>query len=392
MKWNQLAAIQIGGAICLPVLLIGFELGRLLPKMEALLAILIGNLVITLLALPIARLAATKCLTTSDSMELVFGKMGAKVTALLLLSCLLVWFSIQTQLIVTECTQFLHLQVHVGVWYLLVMLVAGITFLTTYKGIQAIGKVASYAVPVLCFTLVASLISHAHTQQTGFQLESPPFSLLSGIVMVIGCAIFAVIDLPTYFREAKNPQEAQKATIASFLVGLTLVEATGVILSQPGKTLLESLALSSSIFWSLWLVFFIFVAGWTTNVANLYSSIQAAKTLLERREGNLVPLTVGALGLLFCALPTLGDLPAIMDLFATTIIALGSLLFTVSLGVPLRQGEAKIALFFGMLLGFIEWFFNYSVSGVGMVDILFTTPLVALFINLFSHSAQEQIA
>lgn len=385
MKWKELAKIQIGGAICLPVLLVGFELGRLLSKGEALLAIFIGNLFLTLLAIPIANFSAKSRLTTSESMELIFGSIGSKITAVLLSSCLLVWFSIQTQLIVDECAAFIDIELSSMAWYLLITAVAGLTFMTTYRGIQAIGRLATYATPILCLTL-----GLAFCLSEGSPPPTTSFSIYSGIVMIIGTAIFAVIDLPTYFREATNVSESSKGAVASFLIGLTLVEGVGAMLSHPAKSLLESLSISSNILWSIWLLLFIFIAGWTTNVANLYSGAQAMRTLCTSMSKNGVLILTGSIGLFFCFLPTLGDIPIILDLFASTIIALGSVLLITCLGMPLSHLQARIALLIGTSLGVYEWMLQSSISGIAMLDVLCITSFAALTMSITFTSQMEQ--
>src|ERR1700722_3806733 len=96
-NWRQLASVQVGGAICLPLLLVGYELAKQGHPLNMLFSILWGNLLLFALALIAGCMSTKRNLTTVEHASFYFGPKGITFFALTLASSMLGWFAIQTQ-------------------------------------------------------------------------------------------------------------------------------------------------------------------------------------------------------------------------------------------------------------------------------------------------------
>ena len=86
LTWFELASLEIGGAICLPVIMVGHAVAKQYGMSSALAAILIGNGLLLILALISVHLSAISKKRTAENAVIYFGEMGGKgfASALLL--------------------------------------------------------------------------------------------------------------------------------------------------------------------------------------------------------------------------------------------------------------------------------------------------------------------
>jgi cytosine permease len=87
MKQNflQLLAIQVGSAICLPVIMVGQMLALNYGTMSALIVIMLGNLFLLLLALPISVLASRVKKPALEIAGEYFGRKGEILFSIILI-------------------------------------------------------------------------------------------------------------------------------------------------------------------------------------------------------------------------------------------------------------------------------------------------------------------
>ena len=148
----------------------------------------------------------------------------------------------------------------------------------------------------------------------------PPSAPLSmaGLSLVISCSIAAVIDLPTFFREARSPRDAKIAASALFLISLPLVECAGVFIPTLNP-------------------FFLLLAGFTANNANMYSAAVSLETLvpLPLRHRLLLICLIGTLLALF---PLLENLEVYINTIGIIISSMGGVL----IGYLLKKTQGSL--------------------------------------------------
>lgn len=96
-NWKQLASVQVGGAICLPLLLVGYELAKGGNLKNQLFSVFIGNALLFTFALVAGFMSANRKLTTVEHASIYFGEKAKKFFALTMSFSMLGWFAIQTQ-------------------------------------------------------------------------------------------------------------------------------------------------------------------------------------------------------------------------------------------------------------------------------------------------------
>jgi purine-cytosine permease-like protein len=107
-SWLQLTSIQVGGSICLPVMMVGHVLSKNYGLYTALIAIMLGNLVLLTLGLAAASIGAKARKSTVEQAAFYFGDQGSAFFALLMICCMLGWFAIQLDLMHESARAFWH--------------------------------------------------------------------------------------------------------------------------------------------------------------------------------------------------------------------------------------------------------------------------------------------
>lgn len=271
----KLIAIQIGGAICLPILMVGQYLEENFGLGGALSAIIIGNLLLYGFGLIACELSLSSKISTGEHAQKYFGPLGMKGFSLALLISMIGWFSIQ-------------LKAMTDLFGVSPLVLGGLITLTTLNGMRALEKISLFLVPLMAYFLIAPF----------FHLPShPPISSLNvkGLSLVIAASSIAVLDMPTFFRFAKSKRSARIATTVLFTLLLPLVEAIGAYLSAvfPGDDLIFMLGGGVGV--SL----FILAAGWTTNNMNLYSAsinLQNLFKTLPEKSAIILCASMGIVG------------------------------------------------------------------------------------------------
>jgi len=391
-NWIEITAIQLGGAICLPVILVGFQLGRDLGIGMGLGCLFVANLFLFLLSLVGAHLASSGERSTLETVELFFGKKGKSFFALLMIGSLLVWFAIQAQMASSD----LYLVVQqLGIGANRELLCFGVTLLMVIIplfGFEAIAKVADFTVPFMLAAICFSALFHMVQGQT---MEVCPSAALTtmNFCLVVAANICAVCDMPTFFRHAKNLVHAQKAAVATFLIGIPAVEAIGLCIGSfsQGKGFLEALCPSGDSVFRACFALFIFLAAFTNNNGNFYS----AKVSLDGFEG----LNPKARKPILATLALLCSSAPIFEHFTSVVCFFG--LFWVSMGVVIlsaylmeryrgKSQAAKvhcwIAFLAGLFCGLICSFFREEMA---MMCGLFVTTV--LFFVLEKIAAVKEV-
>lgn len=223
--WKALSAIQIGGAICLPVLLVGYELCKRVGIVSAALAICIGNLILFIMAYSTSKMSYEEKKTTAENAKSYFGRNGTKIFALLLAVSLSFWFAIQSQVMSQDLVQVFGISTSSS---LIPMAISLVIVIFAISGVKGIERVATLAVPLMFITMLLALVIGV------VKSEKLPPLVWNGvdpvaISLVLATCILAVVDLPTFFRHAKCSSSAVKASFIVFVVATPLIELLGAL-------------------------------------------------------------------------------------------------------------------------------------------------------------------
>lgn len=323
-NWWQLSTIQIGGVICLPVIMIGQALSQKYGFHSAIAAVVVGNAVLLLLGLIAARMSHEKRKTTIETAADFFDARGTKFFAVSMAFSLICWFAIQLNMMSLGVLDLLSMESHRGIWVIFLNTALGalITFVALY-GIKGFQYLSNISLPLLLFTLGYAFFTH----EPKAAAVRHPFSL-GGTSLVIALAIAMVTDLPTYYRHTKEKKDGMVSIFIIFAIVLPLLEVLGIYLAHGNDTgsILDTLKRGEGSLWNAWIALFLILAGWTTNNINLYSASISLQTLIKGSKERQMTILVGALGTFLSYFDLLAHLELTLDIIGVFIAGMGAVM------------------------------------------------------------------
>ncbi len=365
--WPKLASVQIGGAICLPVILMGYELASLYGGASALVSIAIGNILLAGLAIVSSSMIWKNKKSTSDNAGLYFGTIGKNSIAVLLACTMCGWFAVQTQILAKEVSSSFEVR-HDAVLITLSTLFAALLLC----GFRGIAKLANIVVPLTSFTLIAATLWAFSHRDGSYQFDFRGAIDAGAISLVMALAIGVLLDMPTFFREAATKRDCLIGALVVFLVGIPAIEASGVLLYAWGakSSLIDALGAPEVFFWDSWIILFLLLACSATNTANLYSAAMGIQSLTPKWSSKKVFMVTAAIALITAQIDFISHLAEILGCMGV-LLASGFGVILMSF-IQKRESPAwqKIAACIGgAAVGLLSTFFHYSLpSGVAVLD------------------------
>jgi len=218
-SWLTLSALQLSGAMSLPVMLVGFYLGQHYSLYASILAIMLGNLILLSLALFYQKSIYQKKWATIEFAQALFGKNGSTISAMGLMMSLVGWSAIQINLITTVLGGSLLIPP------LLVALIYGLSRNDLKR--FATANYVILAMVIGCLSYFLLTMSHPKILQPVMQAESFRLGLL--LVLTTGCG--ALFDLPTFYRHAATRKDLILSLMLVFMFILPLIEIVGIYVS-----------------------------------------------------------------------------------------------------------------------------------------------------------------
>ena len=352
--WFQLTLVQAGGAICLPIFVIGNLLGEKYGFHSAIIAIALGNFILFGLGALAAYASGRDRKSTASYAVEIFGFIGKGFFSLAMSLAMMGWFAIQLNLMGEGILSVLPFSVPL----IVVNLVLGLLItLVSFKGIKGLNDLSNLSMPILLLTIGYGIYS---VRETPPMENNQPLSL-GGISLVLAAAIGAVVDLPTFFREARTSRDGIIASCLLFLFVIPCLEGIGVYLSfhSEGGSLLKVLtSAGNSPIWSLWVAFFLVLAGWTTNQANLYSASVSLESLFPSLNAFFRLAFLGLFGTLLSLINIEENLSIVLEGIGVVLSSMGAVLSLHYLFAKKISSQMNCIIFIGGMIvgivGFIE--------------------------------------
>lgn len=397
-NWGQLSAIQIGGVICMPVLMIGQTMIQHYGFVSSVVAVLIGNAILFLLGLISVRMAVGNRKTTMQNAVEYFGAEGVNFFSLAMVLMLIGWFAIQLNMMTLGVMDLFSLDpASTTISNALNISLGVIITLVALYGVRGITILANLSLPLLIATIAYATYTADSIPPEATSLEKFPLTY-EGVSLVIAMAIGCIIDLPTYYRHAKSVKHAYISVAIVFGVCLPLLEIIGVYLasSNPDGTFLDIFKRSNSTLWNFWTASFLILAGWTTNNVNLYSGVVCLEMLIKKCPGYLLILGFGVLSTGLSCLNLLTHLDVVLEIIGISIGSMGGLIFTRYLisqvrGLHVTEQDHSLHLIawsIGIAVGFISWM-GYSFTGISVLDATFAASLATILVLTKRYSYEK---
>ncbi|CCB87584.1 MULTISPECIES: purine-cytosine permease family protein [Parachlamydia] len=395
-NWWKLSSIQIGGVVCLPMIMIGQTLNQQYGFASAICGILLGNAILLLMALVITHMACENRKTTMENAIEYFGKKGVSFFALTMSLSTLVWFSVQLKVMSLSLLDILHIHSEGPFIECIANTLLGllITFVVFY-GIRAMEIISNISMPLLLLTLgYAWYTADSDTTQTNHL----PLTF-AAISAIMGMAIVYVIDLPTFMRHARSSKDGMTSIFIMFILAMPILESIGVYLAA-GKTgnIIEVLKRYNGPLWNLWVSLFLILAGWTTNNMNLYSGATSARSIFPNlnHSFNITILIFGVLGTLLANFDLLQHLSLILEGMGIVVTSMGTVIITRYLmmrisGQPITSRDYPwhfAAWFLGTVAGILSMN-GIAITAVSTIDSAIAAHL-GTFLILLSGKQHEK--
>lgn len=389
-SWWQLLSIQAGGAICLPVMMAGHLVCQKYGWLAALLGVGLGNAFLLIIGYLFASLSTYRPQSTVQHAIGYFGNQGGRLFASLMIIAMLGWFSIQLNVMSLCVEQFLN-TLGVTVPSLFLNVGIGIVLgLFMCLGMKAMKWMSYFSSPLLGITLLYALFS----TQGSFPTSDPlTISWARGLSLIIGANIAAVIDLPTFFRHAHSAKDARICILLLYGLVVPFIEIAGIYLSATtgGNSILEVLQTGHGTLWIMWISCFVFLSGWVTNNANLYSAIASSYSLPGKFTPFMRTLALGVIGIVAACFNPLGNIEEVLDLLGVTVGGMGAvilasyLLERSNLEYKKNPWISILSWTIGVFIGISSSVFHWNISGVPVLDAFMASLLIQLILNVYQR-------
>lgn len=373
LNWKQLASIEVGGAICLPVIMVGHKLCAAYGWPSAILGILLGNALLLLMACATVFMSAEHRLSTPENAKKYFGENGAKLFALLLLMAKTCWFALQLNMMVLSIQEIFQISAMLPITIGLGICILAVAM----HGLKALSALSSISMPILVITMAAAMYL---ADQRG---EAMDFDRLSfgSISIAIGAAITAVIDMPTYFRHVKSTKDGLTAVLILFAVAIPIIEGVGVYLAyhNPAETVVATLMKPNTFLWNLWILFFMLLAGWTTNNTNLYSAAVCLGAICKNIKEKACLAIIAICGTCLALAQVLDHFGLFLQMLGIFVGSMGAVILT----NYISQATPKIAVSLsawglGVAFGLMNLFQMLSLTPIAVLDAYLIATLLTL--------------
>jgi len=363
---------------------------------KAIIATVVGSLILSLMAVPAAVVGVRTRLSSYMIVEHTFGAVGAKFINFALGLFLLGWYAVTAELF--GRTLFLaagELGLSDVPEAAFTVMSSLLVIITTIYGFKAIDRLALIAVPFLlsALAIVVALSLREVTFADLLVVEGGGMDLPTAISAVVGAAIVGVVLMPDLTRYGRTVGDCLVASFFGMGVGTALAYLLGMIPVLVWNELEPMTYMFLMGFGSIALVVLVF-ATWTTNVINLYSTALAARASIPLGNYKSVVVVGGVLGTtaalvgiassLIEFLITLGLLvPPIAGVYLSNFFILRRTDFSAG-SLENRPAFKVNALIAGVGTGVIStWmYFNaYSVTSIGALDSLFMSIIFYLILE-----------
>jgi len=372
-NWWKLSSIQIGGVVCLPVIMIGQTISQTYGFASAVLGILIGNAILLFMGLIIAKMSCQNRKTTMENAVEYFGEKGVAFFALALSISSLVWFSVQLKVMTLSMLDLLSIQSTPILEGLCNLVLGMLITLVVYFGIKAMEILSNISMPLLLLTLAYAW----YTTDKHIPSSTQPVTL-GAVSTIIAMAIAYVIDLPTFLRHAQSTKHGIVSILVIFVFTIPVLEIIGVYLAS-GQTgnILDVLKGNKGYVWTLWVTLFLIMAGWTTNNMNLYSGAVSMCSFLKKMSLGTATLIFGGLGTILANFELLKNLESFLAGIGIVIASMGAVVITRYLIVQISGKQITpmdypwhfLAWIIGVSIGLISYTFPlYSLTSITTID------------------------
>jgi cytosine permease len=318
--WFSVCVQRFGQLSCLSQFMLGAALGFGMTFTDAILAVVLGAVILELVGIFTGIIGQREGLSTSVIARWTgFGRWGSGLIGIVVALSLTGWFGVQTAV----SAESLKTIIPVGpVWVWSLLFGLAVTAIVVY-GFGSMAWVAYVTVPAFVVLAGYLVIAELSEYDVDALMSSPPpgpvLSLGAGATLVAGGFIVGMVTTPDMTRFNRSARDVVKQTLLGVTLGELLMCMAGVLLAHALRTdsVVDIVTSSSGFVGTL-----IIISGTLKiNDWNLYSSTLGIVNALQTSFGlvvnrRLVTIVVGIAGSVLAAL-------GILDHFISFLTVLG---------------------------------------------------------------------
>jgi len=286
-------------AFSLPTFITGLEVATVVTPRQAIIALLSGALLLTLIASITGSIGARTRLSSYMLVRVAFGDRGAALVNLAFALSLLGWFGVNIDLFSGAVLRLLDemFGLYADPW--LVEIGAGtVMTVTTIYGFRAINLLSLLLVPVLMVVTVLLISTSLGVQSFADVIAIQVRARLTtgdAISSVVGGVIVGAVILPDITRFIRHWHGAIYTSVLSYLiVGSVVMGAGGLAAVVHGNDDLLDIMIIVGLGWG---AFAIVIAGsWVLNSLNLYSAVLSVEATVPSAKNRVLVIVLGMLG------------------------------------------------------------------------------------------------
>ena len=299
VPWLRVAAVAAMVSFSLPTFITGLEIFAGLPPYQALLAVIIGSVIITCVGVVMGVIGAQSRMSSYLLVRIAFGDLGAGLVNIAFAISLLGWFGINVNLFADAVARLALSVLDISLDPLALAIFASVCMtVTTIVGFKAINLLATLLVPVLVTVTAMLLMFSLDTMPLGQIMQTEVAATLTlgeGISAIVGAVIIGAIILPDITRFVRHWSGAVYTAIIAYLIVEAIVMfAAGVAAIVYGKTDILDIMLDINLGFG---AFAIVIAGsWILNSLNLYSTVLSVNATFPKLNAFWLTIALGAFG------------------------------------------------------------------------------------------------
>lgn len=394
-SWISIGMVWTGVYISIAGILDGLAVINVMPFQSGLLALFIGFLIFSTMAILQGSIGTSTGLSTYMISKLSFGEKGSHVVSLASFLGSFGWYIIQCRALsesIIALTGFGNVRLISIICGLLMM----ITAILGYRGIEALSKPT--VIYTFFFMIITTLIG-LNKNPVSFKeiINLAPFSetlsFSSTISMIVGAMAVGVVISPDIMRFSKSPKDNIKAL---FIIGLPFS------IIQPLTAMILGCLSNSSDFATVMIsmggifgLIMVATGAWTSNDNNLYSASLAISEVFDNKYKSWkISIILGFLASIIAGFFDLSLYKNVMFFICAFVIPVAGIcisdfyllpLIGLERGMPLSNDQSinPIALISWIIGGIIQVLFDFS-----FIEPIFGIPavIITIIISILLYS------
>ncbi|WP_158542734.1 cytosine permease [Phytoactinopolyspora halophila] len=319
-SWLSMGLIWSGVGISLGLLLTGGTVAEGLSIQQALVAGIIGGIILAIISSLTGIVGARAHLSTAMVSRFAFGNQAVLLIAMLQALGSYGWFAVQLGLFSRAASTAWESTTGMQ-WADAPFIIAGglLMIATSIVGYRALDKLSKIAVPLMLALMAASvwriLEDTSMSEIAELRGDGAAITLGTGISLVVSSFVVGAVIAPDVARYAKSPKHVVGGAVFAFAVVTPTVMAVGSLMAlQTGTSDIVNILLRLG--WGVLALLLLMLAQWTSNDNNLYSAALGFVVVFRSWKKWQLTGIAGVIGIILA-------LAGIYDSFTTFLTVLG---------------------------------------------------------------------